>query len=169
MGADPSRGGPTPPRRERASRIRDVKTTEVRPYRKGDEEALVALWQRCGLTRPWNDPWRDIDRKMAWDGERLVVADRGGVLVGSVMVGYDGHRGWLYYLAVHPDWQGAGLGRRLVDDALELLRALGCAKVNLQVRRSNLEAIGFYERVGFLEDDVVSFGKRLVRDEPGEA
>lgn len=138
---------------------------ELRTYRSGDEAALVTLWETCGLTRPWNDPRRDIERKVDWDGEHLVVAEMADVLVGSVMLGYEGHRGWLHYLAVHPDHRGTGLGRRLVEDALELLASLGCAKVNLQVRRSNLEAVAFYEHLGFVEDDVVSLGRRLVRDE----
>jgi ribosomal protein S18 acetylase RimI-like enzyme len=82
-------------------------------------------------------------------------------VIGSIMVGYEGHRGWLNYLAVLPDFQRSGYGRRLVEKAVDELRRLGCLKVNLQVRRSNISAIGFYKHLGFEEDDVVSLGKRL--------
>lgn len=138
----------------------------IRAFRPRDEAALVELWDACGLTRPWNNPNLDIERKRIWDPDRLLIAEVEGVLVGSTMVGYDGHRGWLYYVAVHPEFQGSGLGRQLVDHASVLLRSLGCAKVNLQVRSSNSKVIAFYEHLGFEQDDVISLGRRLIHDLP---
>jgi ribosomal protein S18 acetylase RimI-like enzyme len=141
-------------------------TTVLRPYQPGDREALVSLWSVCQLTRPWNDPYRDIDRKLARDASNLMVLHDDGELVGSVMVGYDGHRGWINYLAVHPDHQRQGLGRLLVGEAESRLRELGCAKVNLQIRASNKLAIEFYRHVGYAIDDVISMGRRLEHDGP---
>jgi ribosomal protein S18 acetylase RimI-like enzyme len=138
----------------------------LRSYLPPDREGLVRLWSVCGLVRPWNDPDRDIDRKLARDPENLLVVEHDGALVGSVMVGYEGHRGWVNYLAVDPDHQGRGLGRRLMERAEEILGQLGCAKVNLQVRSSNEAAIGFYRRIGYSVDDSVSMGRRLEVDGP---
>jgi ribosomal protein S18 acetylase RimI-like enzyme len=139
-------------------------TPVLRQYRPGDREALVRLWSLCGLIRPWNDPYRDIDRKLTWDAPNLVVIEDAGELVGSVMVGYEGHRGWVNYLAVHPGHQRRGLGRLLMDEAERRLRELGCAKVNLQIRTSNQAAAEFYRRIGYAVDDVVSMGRRLEDD-----
>jgi ribosomal protein S18 acetylase RimI-like enzyme len=148
-------------------------TPVLRQYRPGDREALVWLWSLCGLIRPWNDPYRDIDRKLAWDAPNLMVLEDAGELIGSVMVGYEGHRGWVNYLAVHPGHQRQGLGRLLMDEAERRLRELGCAKVNLQIRTSNEAAAEFYRRIGYAVDDVVSMGRRLEDDgpppEPGRA
>jgi len=136
----------------------------LRTYRPGDREALVSLWSICDLTRPWNDPRRDIERKLARDAENLLVLEQDGRLIGSVMVGYEGHRGWINYLAVHPDLRRRGLGRLLMDQAERRLRDLGCPKVNLQVRTSNEAAREFYRRIGYSLDEAVSFGKRLEHD-----
>jgi len=138
----------------------------LRSYRPGDREALVALWSICELTRPWNNPHRDIDRKLARDGDNLLVLEEDNQLIGSVMVGYEGHRGWVNYLAVHPDHRRQGLGRLLMDEAERRLRDLGCAKVNLQVRASNETAREFYRQIGYTIDEAVSFGKRLEHDAP---
>ena len=138
---------------------------EIRPFLPGDDEnAVIALWQECGLTRPHNDPRRDIRRKLLVQGELFLVGLREGRLVASVMAGYDGHRGWLNYLAVHPSCRRQGLGRKLVEEAEARLRTLGCAKINLQVRDDNTQALDFYRRIGFLSDPVVCLGKRLVVD-----
>src|ERR1700677_4645155 len=137
----------------------------IRGYRSDDRNDLVALWQLGGLTRAWNDPDRDIDRKVAKDPDNLLVLEVDDRLIGSVMVGYDGHRGWINYLVVHPDHRGTGLGRVLMHEAERRLGALGCPKVNLQVRSSNRSAIAFYRRVGYSVDDVVSMGRRLEVDE----
>ena len=139
----------------------------LRSYRPGDHEALVSLWSICELTRPWNNPHRDIDRKLARDGDNLLLLEEGGQLIASVMVGYEGHRGCVNYLAVHPDHRRQGLGRLLMDVAERRLRDLGCAKVNLQVRASNETATEFYRQIGYTVDDVVSLGKRLDDDLAG--
>lgn len=123
------------------------------------------MWQECGLTRPWNDPNRDIDRKLATDPAGLLVAVDDDVIIGSVMVGYDGHRGWVNYLAVSPSRHRGGVGRRLMDAAEQYLLDRGCPKLNLQIRTSNDAAIGFYESLGYATDDVVSMGKRLIADD----
>jgi GNAT superfamily N-acetyltransferase len=136
----------------------------LRTYRPSDRDALVSLWSRCGLLRPWNDPCRDIQRKLAHDPGGLLVLEADDRLAGAVMAGYDGHRGWVNYLAVDPAYQGQGLGRLLMDEAERRLLAAGCPKVNLQVRRSNEHAVAFYRHLGYDTDDVVSLGKRLVRD-----
>jgi len=139
-----------------------------RAYRPGDREELVALWELCELTRPWNDPYRDIDRKQDRDADNLLVLEENGRLIGSVMFGYDGHRGSVNYLAVHPEQRQRGLGRMLMATAEERLTALGCPKVNLQVRGSNKATVEFYRRVGYIEDDVLSLGRRLIPDKPIE-
>ncbi|HVZ64889.1 MAG TPA: GNAT family acetyltransferase [Lacunisphaera sp.] len=136
----------------------------VRAFRPKDEAAVVALWAACGLTRPWNDPHKDIARKVKVNPELFLVAEAGGRIVGTVMAGYEGHRGWINYLAVDTPRRRGGLGRRLMDEAERLLRAAGCPKINLQVRTDNAAAIAFYERIGFKRDAVVSFGKRLEQD-----
>jgi ribosomal protein S18 acetylase RimI-like enzyme len=133
----------------------------IRPFRPGDRAALIALWQTCELTRAWNSPGRDIDRKLAVDPDNLLILELDGDVIGSVMVGYEGHRGWINYLAVHPDHQRQGFARQLMDEAERRLRHLGCPKINLQVRAGNTGALAFYARIGFLIDDVTSLGKRL--------
>ena len=136
----------------------------IRAFEAADAAAVIELWRVCGLVRPWNDPATDIERKVADSGELFLVAASGEGVAGCVMAGYDGHRGWLNYLAVDPAQQRSGLGRRLVEAAEDRLRALGCAKVNLQIRDDNAVARGFYEALGYREDPVVSYGKRLVED-----
>ena len=136
----------------------------IRPYVRGDEAAVVALWQQCGLTRPWNDPRKDIARKLTVQPEMFLVGILGDRLVASIMAGYEGHRGWVNYLAVAPECRRRGYARTLMQRAEELLLAMGCPKVNIQVRGSNAEALGFYRGIGYLPDDSVSLGKRLIPD-----
>lgn len=137
----------------------------IRPYGAADEPAVIALWRACGLVRPQNDPKKDIARKLTEHPELFLVAEQDGRIVGSVMAGYEGHRGWINYLGVAPTLRRTGLGRRLVDEAEQRLRALGCPKINLQVRPDNPAAIAFYERLGFVVEGAISLGKRLERDE----
>jgi ribosomal protein S18 acetylase RimI-like enzyme len=139
---------------------------EIRPFVASDEKAVIALWSQCGLLRPWNDPRKDIARKLRVQRELFLVGILDGVVVATVMAGYDGHRGWINYLAVDPGHRRMGLGKALMVEAERLLRELGCPKINLQVRRENIEAAAFYSHLGFREDDVVSYGKRLEGDEP---
>ena len=137
----------------------------IRRFRPADEQAVVRLWVGCDLTRPWNDPHADIARKLADSPDLFLVGEEAGVVVGSVMAGYDGHRGWINYLGVHPSRRGRGLGRALMEAAEERLRALGCPKINLQVRDDNREAAAFYEAIGYTREPVVSYGKRLISDD----
>jgi ribosomal protein S18 acetylase RimI-like enzyme len=136
----------------------------IRSYQPPDREAVVALWKACGLLRPHNDPCKDIDRKQKVRGDLFLVGIAAGGVVASLMAGYDGHRGWLNYLAVDPSHRQKGYGRLMVREAECLLAAAGCPKVNLQVRRANAEAIGFYKSIGYAQDPVLSFGKRLEHD-----
>ncbi len=141
----------------------------IRAYESADEHAVVALWAACGLTRPWNDPHRDIARKCATQPELFLVGVQRGTLVATAMVGYEGHRGWIYYLAVDPVQQRSGWGRTMMQEAERRLVALGCPKLNLQLRTSNVAAAGFYRALGYVEDDAISFGKRLIVDAPERA
>ena len=136
----------------------------VRPYRESDQGAVVELWRECGLVVPWNDPASDIRRKLQVQRDMFLVGMLGSRLVASVMAGYEGHRGWVNYLAVKPEYQKRGLGRRMMEEAEARLIAAGCPKINLQVRKSNAGTIAFYERIGYLVDDALSMGKRLVED-----
>ena len=140
---------------------------DLRRFEADDRAAVVELWGRTELLRPWNDPDLDIDRKVAVDPEGFLVAVVDGRVVGTVMAGYDGHRGWINYLAVCPDVQGNGLGGRLVRRAEDVLARRGCPKVNLQIRTSNDAAVEFYRSIGYEPDDVVSMGRRLVDDGSG--
>lgn len=169
-----------------------------RPFRPEDRAALISLWERCDLVRPWNDPGRDVDRKLGVDPDGLIVMDEQRQMdeppgpgeqpqidesagpdeqpqideqtqqppriVGSVMAGYDGHRGWVNYLAVDPERRGRGWGRVLMAAAEQRLAAAGCPKVNLQVRAGNEAVVDFYRHLGYSVDDVTSMGRRLVHD-----
>ena len=137
---------------------------QIRAYRESDERAVVALWRECGLVRPWNDPVKDIQRKLCVQRDLFLVGTLDGRLVATVMAGYEGHRGWINYLAVATECRKQGLGRRLMDEAEVRLRAVGCPKINLQIRSSNAEVIAFYRSLGFAVDDSLSMGKRLVED-----
>lgn len=137
-------------------------TPTIRPYRDDDEGSVIALWHAAGVTRPWNDPATDIARKKSVQRALFLVIEDAGQVVASVMGGYDGHRGSLFYLAVHPAHRRRGLARALVEALERELTALGCPKVNLQVRTDNEQAIAFWERLGYAPDRVVSLGKRLV-------
>jgi ribosomal protein S18 acetylase RimI-like enzyme len=138
---------------------------QVRPFEDSDEAAVIALWEAAGLTRSWNDPRKDIERKRSVQRERFLVGTHDGAVMASIMVGYDGHRGWINYLAVAPAHRGRGHARALMREAERLLAEAGCPKVNLQVRSANASVIGFYQAIGYVQDDVVSFGRRLIADE----
>ena len=136
----------------------------VRTARAADRDGIVALWHAAGLTRPWNDPHRDLERHAAVWPDLLLVADDGGRVVGTVMAAYDGHRGWLYYLASDAERRGEGIGRALVDEAERRLIALGCPKVQLMVRPGNEGVLGFYDALGYERFDIGMTGKRLIPD-----
>jgi ribosomal protein S18 acetylase RimI-like enzyme len=138
---------------------------EIRPFQKTDETAVIALWQACELIRPWNNPEKDIPRKLAVSPELFLVGLRDGKLIAAVMAGYEGHRGWINYLAVHPEHRRSNYGRQMMAAAEKLLHSFGCPKINLQVRSTNRAVIEFYQRIGYSVDEVVSLGKRLEHDD----
>ena len=138
---------------------------QVRPFEDADEAAVIALWEAAGLTRSWNDPRKDIARKRAVQREWFLVGTQGGTVMASIMIGYDGHRGWINYLAVALEHRKNGHARALMREAERLLQAAGCPKINLQIRTSNASVIAFYQAIGYAQDDVVSFGLRLIADE----
>ncbi|WP_137861470.1 MULTISPECIES: GNAT family acetyltransferase [unclassified Sphingomonas] len=134
----------------------------IRQARAEDAGSVIALWGDCGLTRPWNDPERDFARALAAEASTILVAEgEGGGMTGSVMLGDDGHRGWVYYLAVAPVARHTGLGRALMAAAEAWLRARGCPKIQLMVREGNGEALGFYEALGLERQGVVTLGRFL--------
>lgn len=145
--------------------MNDRLNMEIRPFAPSDEKSVVRLWIDCGLVVPWNNPHRDIQRKLKVQADGFLVSLVDGQIIATVMAGYDGHRGWINYLAVNPRFQHRGIGRRMMEAAEAFLRAAGCPKINLQVRSSNAGVIEFYNRIGFKSDDVVSLGKRLDPDE----
>jgi ribosomal protein S18 acetylase RimI-like enzyme len=136
----------------------------IRPFEGGDEAAVVELWKNCNLVRAQNDPHEDIRRKLAVRPDLFLVGLVGDEVVATVMAGYEGHRGWLNYLAVDPRYQRKGLAREIVAAAELALRRSGCPKVNLQIRSTNHGVVEFYRRIGYSQDDVVSMGKRLIQD-----
>lgn len=138
---------------------------EIRPFQSGDEPPVIALWHKCDLIRPWNDPKKDIRRKLRGQPDWFLVGVVDRELVASVMVGYEGHRGWINYLAVDPKYRRQGFGRQIMMEAERLLRQRDCPKINLQVRTNNGSVIEFYRRIGYAVDDVVSLGKRLEHDD----
>jgi ribosomal protein S18 acetylase RimI-like enzyme len=140
---------------------------DIREYIEADESAVIALWERCGLFVPWNDPQQDISRKLKVDRELFLVGLVDNKITASVMGGYDGHRGWIYYVAVDPDCQLLGYGRKIIEALEARLLERGCPKINLQVRAHNRKVIAFYESLGYKESDLISMGKRLENDEPG--
>ncbi len=140
-------------------------TPEIRPFTPSDIGAIIELWKICGLVVPQNDPWRDIERKMSVDPDLLLIAVSGAVVVGTVMAGYEGHRGWINYAAVHPDQRRCGIGKQLMHAAEKALADRNCPKINLQVRSHNQDVIAFYRSMGYGEDDVISLGKRLIEDD----
>jgi ribosomal protein S18 acetylase RimI-like enzyme len=141
---------------------------QIRSYQAFDESAVVALWQACGLTRPWNDPYKDIARKLQVQPELFLVGEVDDQLVATAMAGYDGHRGWVNYLAVAPSHQRRGFAAQLMRHIEGLLTERGCPKLNMQVRTSNSAVVAFYRRLGYAQDEAVSLGKRLIPDGPAQ-
>ena len=147
------------PRLERLSVTGEA--LQVRRFASSDRERVIAVWRECELVVPWNDPERDIDLKLAFQPELFLVGEIAGRVEATAMAGYEGHRGWINYLAVAPEHRRLGLGRRMMAAAEAELRKLGCPKINLQVRSGNRDVLAFYERLGFRPDETVSLGKRL--------
>ena len=137
----------------------------IRPYRPSDETAVIALWTSCNLVVSHNNPRKDIQRKLKVNPEWFLVGEQNEAIVATCMVGYEGHRGWINYLAVSPEAQRQRIASRLMQRAEELLRKAGCPKINLQIRSTNLQVIEFYKSIGYKVDEVVSMGRRLEVDQ----
>lgn len=144
---------------------KSTKNTVIRPYTPTDLSQVIDLWVKTGLVVAQNDPAKDIARKLNVDPDLFLLGISHNRVIGTVMVGYEGHRGWINYLAVDPQQQRCGVGQMLMSAAESELAKRGCPKVNLQIRRSNKGVIEFYESMGYREDDVVSLGKRIDQDE----
>ena len=137
----------------------------IRPFKLEDKNSVVELWKICRLTRPWNNPEKDIERKLNVQSEMFLVLEIQGSIIGSVMAAYDGHRGVINYLAVHPVYQKKGYGKILMTHVEQELLNKGCPKINLLVRSDNLNVKRFYKGLHYDEqDDVKVFGKRLIPD-----
>ncbi len=136
----------------------------TRPFDKSDLQAVIDLWKDCGLVVPWNDPVKDIDRKLKVDPDLFLVGELAGEIVASVMGGYEGHRGWINYLAVSPRHQRKGYGRLIMEVVELAMRQKGCPKINLQIRGSNTEMASFYQAIGYEIEDAIGLGKRLETD-----
>ncbi len=136
----------------------------IRPFHPSDETAIIALWRACGLTRPWNDPRKDIARKLTVQSNLFLVGEVEGAIVATLMGGYDGHRGWINYLAVSPAHQRRNYATALMRAVERKLLEMGCPKINLLIRSDNVAVKAFYDSLGFQEDAVISLGKRLIPD-----
>ena len=136
----------------------------IRSYQPDDKEAVIHLWRECGFVAPQNNPAKDIERKLKVNPEWFLVGELADKIIASCMAGYEGHRGWVNYLAVTPEQQGKGYARQMMQ-ALELrLLEAGCPKINLLVRETNIDVLRFYEALGYQADACVSMGKRLIPD-----
>ena len=136
---------------------------QIRPALPADRDAVIEIWEAAGLTRPWNDPVADFDRALAGVTSTVLVGVDDAMVIATAMVGEDGHRGWVYYLAVREDARGRGLGRAMMAAAEAWLRDRGAVKVQLMVRESNAAVIGFYEALGYEDADVRVLGRRIAR------
>lgn len=137
---------------------------KVRAYNKSDKVSVISLWNECGLVTPQNDPAKDIERKLKVDPDLFLVGVTEKGIVASVMGGYEGHRGWINYLAVKPSEQRKGYGQSIILAVEALIKKKGCPKINLQVRTANEAVIAFYAAIGYDNDNVVGLGKRLEYD-----
>ena len=137
---------------------------KLRAYHEQDQSGVIALWTRCDLVVAQNNPVKDIQRKLKVDRDLFLIGYTPQSIVATVMGGYDGHRGWINYLAVEPSEQRKGYGRIIMSAIEALLEAKGCPKINLQVRSNNSDIIGFYAALGYGNDNVVGLGKRLEHD-----
>ena len=133
----------------------------IRKFDPADKAEVIKIWELCRLIVPGNNPEKDIELKTEFQPDLFFVAELDGIITGTVMTGYDGHRGWLNYLGVHPDHRGSGFGRKLVEFSIQKLKELGCPKLNLQVRNSNSGVIDFYSKLGFQHHDVTGMQLKL--------
>ena len=133
----------------------------IRNFNSTDKSDVIDLWNICGLIVPGNNPEKDIELKMKFQPQLFFVAELYGKVTGTSMTGYDGHRGWINYLGVHPEFRGIGSGRLLVEFSISKLKELGCPKLNIQVRNSNYGVIDFYKKLGFMEHEVTGLQIKL--------
>ncbi|MGI9482687.1 MAG: GNAT family acetyltransferase [Hyphomicrobiales bacterium] len=133
-----------------------------RPIEDGDVDAVISLWERCGLTRPWNEPLRDVEFARGEKNSDILVGEINGELIASVMVGHDGHRGVVYYLSVEPDLQGKGLGHQVMRKAEDWLKERGVWKLNLMMRAENARVRAFYESLGYEVEERLNMARRLL-------
>ena len=139
----------------------DAHALSIKPIEDGDIAEVIALWQRCGSTRPWNDPAADIALARQDTNSTVLLGRNDGALVASVLVGHDGHRGWVYYVTVDPDHRFKGFGRVIMDAAEAWLRARGILKLQLMVRKDNAKVHAFYQSIGYYNQETVTFAKWL--------
>ncbi len=137
---------------------------DIFPYEINDEKEVIGLWDACGLITPNNDPQKDINRKLEIDRDLFLVGRNKNAIVATVMGGYEGHRGWINYLAVAPYERRQGYGQKMMAAVEALIEKRGCPKINLQVRAANEGVIEFYKALGYRVDDVIGLGKRLEVD-----
>jgi len=138
----------------------------IAPIEDGDVTTVIALWERCGLTRPWNDAAADIALARRGAHSTILIGRDGGAIIATAMVGHDGHRGWVYYVAVDPDHRGKGHGRAIMNAAEEWLRQAGIAKLQLMVRSDNAKVQAFYESIDYDEQERIIYAKWLDGREP---
>ena len=136
----------------------------IRKFQESDEQSLVSLWNECKLTVPWNIPYKDIKRKLGVQPELFLVGYVEDKLIAYVMADYDGYRGWINYFAVHPDFQNRGFGKQVMGYVENILRELGCPKINLQIREGNKKILLYYQKLGFVQEKRICMGKRLEDD-----
>ena len=136
----------------------------IRQFVPNDTNRVIFIWEQCDLVRNWNNPNFDIQRKLNFQKELFFVGLLNDEIIATAMFGYDGHRGWLNYFAVLPNFQKRGFGKKLMTFGEMALIEKGCPKLNLQIRNDNTKAINFYQKVGYKEDAAISFGKRLIED-----
>ena len=138
---------------------------KISEFTDDQSDRVIALWEKCGLTRSWNNPEKDIARKSVDQNGKFLIGQIDGVLMASIMIGYDGHRGSINFLAVDPDDAGAGHGKILMAEAERFLLSVGCPKINFCVRTDNDKVIEFYQKLGYAIEPVHLFGKRLIKDD----
>jgi len=138
----------------------------IRPYETKDEPEVIDLWFRCNLVIPANNPKADIKRKLQVNPELFLIGTIEDRIVATCMAGYEGRRGWINYLAVSPELRRQGIAIRIMEAAESKLKEIGCPKINLQIRANNPDAIRFYKSIGYIDDNIINMGKRLMKDPP---
>ena len=146
--------------------MKESKVHKIRVYNDNDRKKVIELWKTCKLVRPWNDPDKDLDRKNKIGKKLFLILELDNKIIGSIMGGYDGHRGVINYLAVEPTYRGNGFGKMLINAVENKLKKLGCPKINLLVRSDNIDVENFYKDINYhKQEDVFVFGKRLIADD----